>query len=62
MVRVGLTGKVRLEQRPKGSEGLWPAARGDKAFPVERTTKVIGQESARLFLKNNRKATVAGEE
>lgn len=51
MVRVGLTGKVRLEQRPKGSEGLGPAARGDKAFPVERPTKVIGQESARLFLK-----------
>lgn len=55
----GLTGKVRLEQRPEGSEGVEPAARVNKALPVEGKTKVRGQESARLFKKNNRKVRVA---
>lgn len=45
------TGKARLEQRPIGSEGAGPAAMGDKAFPVEGTTKILGQESARLLSK-----------
>lgn len=48
VVKVSFTGKVRLEQR---SEGAGPAAVGDKAFPVEGTTKILGQESARLFSK-----------
>lgn len=51
VVKVSFTGKVRLEQRPVGSEGAEPAAMGDKPFPVEGTTKIVRQESARLFSK-----------
>lgn len=45
---VSFTGKVRLEPRPEGIEG---AVMGDKAFPVKGITKVIKQESTRLFKK-----------
>lgn len=56
MVKVSFIGKVRLEQRPEGSEEAGPAA-----FPVEGTTKVIAQESAGLFKKRiSMRPVVAG--